>query len=258
MNLEQNHAALRHWVTQSTRSNRLEGNALTIEQRVQNILNRRPPLKSEILVYRGHSADAPKIFPTSWFSTSSDVVKVRRQHIADRATCCLFKLHILPGIRVMYVDSTIKKAGLENTKYNESEIIVNGKGYFYTDESLTKEGFREIEPYNGVTQYEAWYSTKVPIVAPKPTTNTILKKINTITPDMFEFIDTPDNLVAFNYVNSNNLMETNTQTIKARINARKVGIEAAAAAAAKNPTTGGRRKTRKLYRKSRKSRKART
>jgi hypothetical protein len=226
MNVEQNSKALRHWVVESTRSNRLEGNALTIEQRVQNLLNASAPLKSEIIVYRGHSPEAPKIIPYSWFSTSDDVTKVRRQHISDGTTCCLFKLHILPGIRAIYVDDIIKKASLKKTGYVESEIIVNGGGYFYANKDLTKEGFNEIEDYDGITQYEAWYSTKVPPKIEKLSVEQILEKINKIPADEIEFVDTLEDLIAFEYIkkgNSANLSNTNRNIIQRHITSKKGG-----------------------------------
>jgi hypothetical protein len=234
MNFEQNSKALRHWVTESTRSNKLEGNALTIERRVQNLLNASVPLKSEIIVYRGHSPDAPKIFSYSWFSTSDDVTKVKRQHIADRTTCCLFKLHILPGIRVIYVDDIIKTAGLKKTGYVESEIIVDRNGYFYADKDLTSEGFHQIEDYDGITQYEAWYSTKAPPKVPpkaqpkieKLSVEQILEKIDKIPADEIEFVDTLEDLVSFEYIkntNSANLSNTNKNIIQAHITSKKGG-----------------------------------
>jgi hypothetical protein len=245
MDFEQSHKALRHWVTKSTKSNKLEGNALTIEQRIQNLLNVTPPITSEIIVYRGHNPRSRVIYQDSWFSTSSDVTKVRNQHISDGTTCCLFKLHLLPGIKTIYVDDTIKNAGLAKTKFNESEIIVNGGGYFYIDESLTREGFRQIEDYDGITQYEAWYSTKVPVRGPRLNTANILKKINAIPEEEFEMIDTVDELIRDGYIFYLNVHEDNEKNIQAHINSKK-------------SKSGGRRKTRKLYRKSRKSRKART
>lgn len=285
MNLEQNHAALRHWVTQSTKTNKLDGNALTIEQRIQNLLNASPPLTDEILVYRGHSPVSPTIYSDrGWFSTSSDINKVLRQHISDGTSCCLFKIHILPGIKYINVDATIERAGLENTGYDESEIIVNGGGTFYANPELTRVGFTEINPaeritnietgyvsgsmrhkgvfghlvkhkykIENITQYETWYSTQPPppppIKRPKLTTEDILKKINSISEDdvdMFNMIETVDDLIANKYATTNNINEDNKNIIQSYINSKK------------SKSGGRRRKTRKLYRKSRKSRKART
>jgi hypothetical protein len=285
MDFEQSHKALRHWVTQSTKTNKLDGNALTIEQRIQNLLNASPPLRDEILVYRGHSPVSPTIYSDrGWFSTSSDVNKVLRQHISDGTSCCLFKIHILPGIKYINVDATIERAGLENTGYDESEIIVNGGGTFYANPELTEEGFKEIKSavritnietgrvsgsmeYTGlfghlvkhkykienITQYETWYSTQPPPPPPikraKKTTENILEIINDIYDndhDMFDMIDTVDDLISNKYVTSNNINNDNKNIIQAHIKSKK-------------PNSGGRRrKTRKLYRKSRKSRKART
>jgi hypothetical protein len=248
MNLEQNHAALWHWVTQSTRSTKMEGNALTIEERVQNLLNIAKPLKSEIIVYRGHNPRSTVLYSDSWFSTSSDVTKVRRQHVSNGTTCCLFKLHLQPGIQTIYVDDTIKKAGLKRTPFKESEIIVNGGGYFYIDDSLTREGFRQIEDYDGITQYEAWYSTKVPIRGPRLNTENILKLINKIPDDEFQMLDTVDEFIKDGRIFYLNVHDDNKKIIQDHINSRKK------AQAVKNTNGGRRKKTRKLYRKSRKAR----
>jgi hypothetical protein len=281
MNFEQSYKALRHWVTESTKSNKLDGNALTIEQRIQNLLNASPPLRDEILVYRGHSPVSPTIYSDrGWFSTSSDLDKVLRQHISDDTSCCLFKIHLVPGIKYINVDATIERAGLEKTGYDESEIIVNGGGTFYANPELTKVGFKQIDPaervtnittgrvsgsmgYTGlfgrlvkhkyktenITQYETWYSTQPPPPPPNKrstlTTENILKKINGISDDMLDMIDNVDDLIAFEYLTTNNINEDNKNIIQTHINSKK-------------SKSGGRRKTRKLYRKSRKSRKART
>ena len=58
-------------------------------------------------------------------------------------------------------------------------------------------------------------------------------------------IDNVDDLIAFEYLTTNNINEDNKNIIQTHINSKK-------------SKSGGRRKTRKLYRKSRKSRKART
>lgn len=287
MNFEQSHKALRHWVTQSTKTNKLAGNALTIEQRIQNLLNASPPLTDEIVVYRGHSPGSPTIYSDrGWFSTSPDLDKVLRQHISNDTTCCLFKIHILPGIKYINVDATIERAGLEKTGYDESEIIVNGGGTFYANPKLTTIGFTEINPaeritnietgrvsgsmghkkvfghlvkhkykIENITQYETWYSTQSPPPPPpkKPTLTTedILEIINGISEDddMFSMIDTVDDLIANKYATTNNINEDNKNIIQSYINSKK---------SKSGGRRGRRRKTRKLYRKSRKSRKART
>jgi len=282
MNFEQSYKALRHWVTESTKSNKLDGNALTIEQRIQNLLNAYRPLRNERIVYRGHNPVSPTIYSDrGWFSTSSDINKVLRQHISDGTSCCLFKIHLLPGIKSINVDNTIERAGLPKTDYDESEIIVNGGGTFYADSNLSTVGFREIEPaervtnlktgfvtgrmgHKGVfdhlvkhkykidyiTQYETWYSTQPPPPPPPPkrstlTTENILEKINGISDDMLGMIDNVDDLITYDYLTANNINEDNKKIIQAHITS-------------KIAKSGGRQKTRKLYRKSRKSRKART
>jgi hypothetical protein len=151
--------AVNHWVKQSTRKNKLNKNKKTIEEYIQDILNSRKPLNNELIVYRGHNSDSKTIIPNSWFSTSNDLDTVYKHHISENSDCCLFKIHLLPGILHFNVDEFIKKGGLSPTGYEEeSEIIVNGKGIFYKNKELSEKGFTELnDKYKGVTIFETWY-----------------------------------------------------------------------------------------------------
>ena len=148
--------AVYHWITESTRNSVLNGS--TIESQIQTILDNETPSTIPTVVYRGQQSHSRKIFPRSWFSTSSDKAKVLRQHISKGADCCLFKIHVLPGIKRFSVDEYLTKASHKATKYDESEIIVDGKGHFYANSGKTEDGFQEIGQENGVTVFETWYA----------------------------------------------------------------------------------------------------
>jgi hypothetical protein len=176
--------AVNHWVKQSTRKNKLNKNKKTIEEYIQDILNSRKPLNHELIVYRGHNPDSKTIIPNSWFSTSDDLDKVYKHHISENSDCCLFKIHLLPGIVHFNVDEFIKKGGLSPTGHEEeSEIIVNGKGIFYKNKELSEKGFTELNnKYKGVTIFETWYGLPKKVL-------TLKKLKNRISENNYEFIN---------------------------------------------------------------------
>lgn len=171
--------ALYHWVTESTRNARLSGNTskYTIEKRIQRLIDTQEPLTESRILYRIQLPNSPTIIPYSWFSTSTDVTKVLEQHLAKNADCCLFKIHVLPGMRILDVYDTLKINGKKETEYDESEIIVNGGGIF--KHSANKNGFLKIGKTQGVTTYETFYglpkkSNIKPVISPNNVFNSIL------------------------------------------------------------------------------------
>jgi hypothetical protein len=179
--------ALKHYVTESTRGTTLPKNTITIRQRVQNLLDKQEPLKKGIVVYRGHSEDAHFIRPDSWFSTSANERMVREHHIAEKATCCLFKINVMPGIRVLDVYKVLRAAGVNRTGFeDEEELIVDGSGVFLKGPDRSP-GFREVTDESGLTIFETWYS--VPKIA--ITSAQILERL---TESEFEFIETSSEL----------------------------------------------------------------
>jgi hypothetical protein len=185
--------AVRHWVTESTRNSLLNGNSKTIEARIQNILDTTPPLEQEILVYRGQQEESRRIIPYSWFSTSSDLEKVRKQHISNNAECCLFKIHLLPGVKCFQVDQILEKYGKKSTEYDESEIIVNGGGVFYANKDLSVLGFSAPTKFKGVEMFETWYAH----TPPPPPSRTELSADNLfsrILEDEYELMNSQNNL----------------------------------------------------------------
>lgn len=182
--------ALHFWVTESTRGARLPSNSKTIEQQVQKLLNIQEPLKEARILYRVHSENSKTIIPYSWFATSSDLNKVLRQHLSTGASCCLFKIIVEPGVRILDVDKTLKNAGKKATGYDESEVIVDGHGIFTHPKS--ESGFYEISDTKGVTTFETHYEVaKNSVVKRKMTTNEVF---NIILPNEYNLIDSINNV----------------------------------------------------------------
>jgi hypothetical protein len=180
--------ALRHWITESTRTNKLPTNSKTIEARIQMILDTTAPLPAEKVVYRGQREESRRIIPVSWFSTSDDIEKVRRQHISSKADCCLFKIHLLPGVKCFAVDQVLDQYGKKPTGYNESEIIVNGGGVFYADKDLSVLGFSAPSKFKGVEIFETWYA---PVAKVSLTANELFSRIPV---DEYEYLNSAENL----------------------------------------------------------------
>jgi hypothetical protein len=141
-----------HWVTQSTRNTSATPYKGTIEFQIQSILNKQTPLTQEHILYRAHLADSPTILPRSWFSTGKDLNTVLAGHTKPGQTCCIFTIHVMPGVRVLDIDTIY-----ENPEYAEGEVVVNRGGIFYKDAGKMLEGFVERAPIHGITHFETWY-----------------------------------------------------------------------------------------------------
>lgn len=102
-----------------------------------------PTLDNEITVYRGQlnaqeikTSPAP---PRYFFSTSEmDSVSTGLKFFSHTDKCCLFILHIQPGVKYFTVTSDL--AGGEV----EKEILIEGNGTFYQDKEKTTSGFRQL------------------------------------------------------------------------------------------------------------------
>ncbi len=148
-------------------------NEITIEKRIRTILARQPPLKEEKIVWRGQNkvklgprgeAIKPQciIEPFSWFSTSTKKQIAKGYALRGR---CLFKIHLMPGVRCFDLYDIYKQFGMTNpykeqkkvgailqspsyktifdySKYGE--VIVEEGGTFYKDPELNEKGFTYI------------------------------------------------------------------------------------------------------------------
>ena len=233
--------ALVHWVTESTKTAKLTNtNTNTVEKRITRLLGAQDPLTEELLVYRAHSADSRTIRPGSWIATSTDEAKVRRQHIHAGDDCCLFKIHVLPGIRVIRVDETIRTAGKPNTGYDESEVIVDGTGDFYEAPTGYKKGFVSKGPIRGVEVFETYYGPK-------------RIQIGLTAERIFDRLTDGEHIM----IASANDLRTWPGIIRtgetASNNVLNAAFELVKAKAKENTTVGGRRKTRRRRHRQRRS-----
>jgi hypothetical protein len=144
----------------------LSGNTLTIDQRIAKLIEKQPPLKDSMIVWRGQLVY--KILPDwTWFSTS-----LRKDVATSYATKFLFKIHLQPGVKVLdvykyYNEHEIKDPVKEvndlqenyfqhnnaftNNDYTQfQEVLVQAKGSFWQDPEKTVEGFKLIGKTNPV------------------------------------------------------------------------------------------------------------
>jgi hypothetical protein len=202
-NNTENIGGLLHWIKESTKSHNYKG--LTVEQRVQRLIDKQEPLTMERILYRVHSPNSPTIVPRSWFSTSSTLNKVVQQHRTKNATCCLFRIHIMPGIRILDINDFFIRKHISLIKPNdddESEIIVDKGGVFSNPRS--KNTFHYIGMVKGLTTFETYYypapvvvkapSAPVGVKAPSksytPNSNTIFGRLK----NEIDFIDSREDL----------------------------------------------------------------
>lgn len=103
-----------------------------------------PAVDEEMIVYRGQlkaqeirTAPAP---PRYFFSTSSDpVVSSTAPFFSEEEKCCLFILHIQPGVKYFEVSYD-----LVPDNFFESEVLIEGNGTFYQDKEKRSIGFRQL------------------------------------------------------------------------------------------------------------------
>lgn len=103
-----------------------------------------PTVDKEMIVYRGQlnaqeirTAPAP---PRYFFSTSSDPgVSTREAFFSQEEKCCLFILHIQPGVKYFKV-----AYDLVPPNFFESEVLIEGNGTFYQDKEKRSIGFHQL------------------------------------------------------------------------------------------------------------------
>lgn len=100
-----------------------------------------PTLDQEITVFRGQNNPFTQEIltrPNSFFSTSDMMgVSVAEPFFSFKNKCCLFILHVQPGVKYYRVAKT-------TTGLMEREYLIEGNGRFYQDREQTKPGFREL------------------------------------------------------------------------------------------------------------------
>ncbi len=143
-----------------TRNTFLNGNNITVRNRLANMLARQPPLEKEQIVWRGQASNT--IVSDSWMSASTHM------HIALLyGGAYLFKIHLEPGVRCLDMYSYYAQHNImnpANTKESMAirnflgkpnlnmshnytqfgEILVQGGGTFWMNARHTKAGFKVI------------------------------------------------------------------------------------------------------------------
>ncbi len=134
-----------------------------IRSRISSLMHLWPKLERELVVYRGQKDPMIQYIrtkPNTFFSTSLDWNTAYSTFTSENVNCCLFVLHIKPGVRYYNVSKTSnniielfersrlgnEKAinKLEDTSRFEDEILVEGNGRFFLDPEGTIPGFREM------------------------------------------------------------------------------------------------------------------
>jgi len=109
-----------------------------------------PVNDEERILYRGQHEDDSEIRPTQFISTTKSK-KVAAEEFAHK-TCCVFILHVMPGLRTLDVNSVL---GAHHKHADEQEVLVE-VGEFYTTKSKRAKGFTNVGTYLGREVFEAW------------------------------------------------------------------------------------------------------
>lgn len=158
-------------------------------ERLAEILPFWPAAEREFVVYRGQHADDSIIRPAAAYSASisKDVAATEFSH----ESCCVFKIHVMPGIRFLDVNNVL---GPDHKHADEEEILIEG-GEFWQDKARSARGFTEMKNlYKGKKVFKTWLFPKV---NPQEITEETLK--DRIPEEEFELLkgDPLDKIVAF-------------------------------------------------------------
>ncbi|MEX0598597.1 MAG: hypothetical protein WD512_19095 [Candidatus Paceibacterota bacterium] len=138
--------------------------------------------KQEMIVYRGHSSDSPQINANvPWLSTSKSK-KIARE-LFSGGECCLFIIHLDNTVPTLDVNSFV-----DGRNSHEMELIVMGGGTFYKTSDYDEPGFLKLNN----SEYETWYSFKMPTEKPEITLERILERIPE---EEYDFIDSPEDII---------------------------------------------------------------
>lgn len=139
--------AVINYVNKSSSSNRHP----KTRQQIATLLSQQNPLSKGIILYRGINSEFPEnletwkpYLPTDFFSTSESI-EVAESFI-DYKSCCVLKIHVQPGVRVLDVKGFVQK---HNRSFplcfiNEDEWIVQGGGFFFANREATIPGFAKL------------------------------------------------------------------------------------------------------------------
>jgi hypothetical protein len=181
-------------------------NSKPVEEQITDILKKQSPLTKSIVLWRGHVKSPETISSHTWFSTSESQKSAKNLFTNADSGCCLFKIHVMPGIHVLNVAKVLraspktprsarssrssqksptrskrKNNALREVLQEEKEWIVEGRGVFYKDKEGTQKGFQHQDGY-----YETYYYPKGVFASPKKLTANEL--VGLIDPDEYEFV----------------------------------------------------------------------
>lgn len=138
-------------------------------------------IDDDIVVYRGQGAS--KIRSDGWISTSYDDGVIRRFAGVD---CCIFKITLKKGARILDVDKTLKEHGRPNKYAGEQEVLVLLEGGTFSEQE-------NIGTQSGKTLFHIVFTPKITASTKKITPEEMLKQLDISAEDR-EFIDSPEDL----------------------------------------------------------------
>ncbi len=177
-----------------------------MEERVAKVLEKQAPLTQPMILWRGHVGGPDVIQAHTWFSTSESRTSAKNMFTNNVSGCCLFKIHAMPGIRVLNVRRVLrtspatrksprgtKSPTRSNRKNNtlkevlgeEREWIVEGGGVFYKDVEGTQKGFKQTGEF-----FETYYYPKGAKASPKRLT--VADLVDLIDPEEYNFVTNSD------------------------------------------------------------------
>ncbi len=199
--------ALQYYVKEDSKSYREKYgerlNDITVNDRIKSLLQKQTPLEHSITVYRGQKGNETiKANKGSWISTSESIKEAFSFLNSNDKKCCLFKIHVMPGIRVLYVHPTLKKAGLSAKSYeDEKEIIIDDDGDFSSFDETTVNGIRMFEttfsPHKAKENVKEIPKNKTPVNSRTP--QELYNSHKGLGED-FEFVESEENLVNQGYL----------------------------------------------------------
>jgi hypothetical protein len=136
----------------------------------------------ELEVYRGQRA--PEIRPEGWISASFEDDVSRFVGVK----CCIFKLKLQPGTRILDVDQILEKYGKPNKYRGEQEILV------LLDGDLSRP--TRVDDLHEKDTYEVLFTPRRSTEQPSKTPEEILKELD-ISADELEFIESPSDLEVY-------------------------------------------------------------
>ncbi len=144
-------ALMRYEHSEAFRYNIPKRNTITIQNRIQQLLDRQKPLEEELIVYRGQSMNN-FINPAKWFSTSlqekvaryfgyedldvndedEDEDEEDRRNYGENTRYFVFKIHLQPGIKCLDIHKKYASHDLSFEREYFKTVVKRGRYPNYT------------------------------------------------------------------------------------------------------------------------------